>query len=140
MAVLGGNIIHTTDGGASWDVNEDMNTAEWADVSCSADGTRVVAVSSEGYIYYSSDSGAFFDPSDNDTGYEFTSVASSRSVSFFCPTLASLPVPSPRPRRSPLPASPSSQPLTSPPPLTHTHTPTHTHTHTHTHAPAAPAR
>jgi len=80
VAVFGGSILHTTDGGSTWDVNEDQNTAEWADITCSADGAYVVAVSTEGYVYYSSNAGEDFNPSDNDNSVQYSSVASSRSV------------------------------------------------------------
>ena len=73
QSVLAGNLANTT--GLSW--NQQTNSSEWRGLASSADGTHLIAVSGNGAVFVSANSGASWSETFTNAGDVWTSVACS---------------------------------------------------------------
>jgi photosystem II stability/assembly factor-like uncharacterized protein len=69
-------IYVSTNGGATW-TNTTAPLSTWQSVACSADGSRLAAVSAQGWVYTSSDGGGAWASNNLPTGITWSAVTSS---------------------------------------------------------------
>lgn len=81
MAAIAGGLIEVSeDSGATWSSSSDLSDQTWSSVACSKSASNIIAVTTDGGVYYSKNTGSSWKQSslDSTTTESFLSVDMSR--------------------------------------------------------------